>query len=230
MVRHLRFTDDGLLFSPKPGKNFDTAILLFKFFGDFGTTTAACSYNGKEMGSVGTHSVSCKEGRGIFMSDPKMINPSGGYTRPGAPVTGGPNDCAACPSPSSSDNGAHCFKEAVCIDANRVYDSCSDKDCLEDLPVLFTDQEQPYIDQAVSLKVREVEVSRVFLEVEPVAFNRGFYSVDMTFFFHVCLSVYTSSAAQPVTGQWPGKFFQKGDPVWQRRKCAGVPLRSSVFR
>ena len=23
------------------------------------------------------------------------------------------------------------FKEAVCIDAQRVYDSCSDKDCLE---------------------------------------------------------------------------------------------------
>mgnify|MGYP006070935981 FL=1 len=143
------------------------------------------------------------------MSDPKMINPSGGYTRPGAPVSGGPNDCAACPSPSSSDNGAHCFKEAVCIDANRVYDSCSDKDCLEDLPVLFTDQEQPYIDQAVSLKVREVEVSRVFLEVEPVAFNRGFYSVDMTFFFHVCLSVYTSSAAQPVTVNGLASFSKK---------------------
>ena len=25
-----------------------------------------------------------------------------------------------------------CFKEAVCIDAMRVYDSCSDKDCLEE--------------------------------------------------------------------------------------------------
>ena len=24
------------------------------------------------------------------------------------------------------------FKEAVCIDAGRIYDSCSDKDCLED--------------------------------------------------------------------------------------------------
>ena len=26
-----------------------------------------------------------------------------------------------------------CFKEAVCIDASRVYDSCGDKDCLEDI-------------------------------------------------------------------------------------------------
>lgn len=29
------------------------------------------------------------------------------------------------------------FKEAVCIDAMRIYDSCSDKDCLEDIRVLF---------------------------------------------------------------------------------------------
>ena len=29
-------------------------------------------------------------------------------------------------------------KEAVCINAGRIYDSCSDKDCLEDLRVYFT--------------------------------------------------------------------------------------------
>ena len=31
------------------------------------------------------------------------------------------------------------FKEAVCIDTNRVYDSVSDKNCLEDLQVTFPD-------------------------------------------------------------------------------------------
>ena len=30
------------------------------------------------------------------------------------------------------------IKETVCINAPRIYDSCSDKDCLEDLPVLLT--------------------------------------------------------------------------------------------
>ena len=34
--------------------------------------------------------------------------------------------------------GANCFKEAVCIDAGRIYDSCTDKDCLTDLQVFFT--------------------------------------------------------------------------------------------
>lgn len=40
------------------------------------------------------------------------------------------------------ENGA-ALKEAVCIDAMRIYDSCSDKDCLEDLRVLFPAAVQP---------------------------------------------------------------------------------------
>ena len=39
---------------------------------------------------------------------------------------------------SAADYGCQeYFKEAVCIDAQRVYDSCSDKDCIEDIRVLF---------------------------------------------------------------------------------------------
>jgi hypothetical protein len=95
------------------------------------------------------------------------------------------------------------------MDVSRVYDSCSDKDCLEDLPVIFTDKAQPCIDRAVSVKVREVTVSKVFLEVEPVAFNRGFYSVDMTFFFDICLSVFTLGCAQPVTVHGLSVFCKK---------------------
>lgn len=98
--------------------------------------------------------------------------------------------------------GANCFKEAVCINASRIFDSCSDKDCLEDLQVCFTDAAQPIIDRACSVKVKDVNVLNVFLDVEPVAFNRGFYSVDMTFCFMVRLEVFTSPMCHPavVTG------------------------------
>ena len=100
------------------------------------------------------------------------------------------------------------FKEAVCIDAGRVYDSCSDKDCLEDLQVYFTETEQAKIDRALTVKARSVEVLNVFLEVEPIPFNRGFYSVDMTFYFRVNLSAYYTpvSTADTVTGL---SFFSK---------------------
>ena len=41
-----------------------------------------------------------------------------------------------------SQNGG--FNETVCIDAQRVYDSCGDKDCLEDLEVYFTPPNTKY--------------------------------------------------------------------------------------
>ena len=82
-----------------------------------------------------------------------------------------------------------CFKEAVCINAQRIYDSCSDKDCLEDLQVFFSDQTQPIINKAISVKCKKVKILCVNVDVESVPFNKGFYSVDMTFFFVVTLSI-----------------------------------------
>ena len=75
------------------------------------------------------------------------------------------------------------FKEAVCIDTNRVYDSVSDKNCLEDLQVTFPDDVQSIVNNCCSLKLKEVEVENVYMDVEPIPFNKGFYTVDITFFF-----------------------------------------------
>ncbi len=98
-----------------------------------------------------------------------------------------------------SATGANMFKEAVCINADRVYDSCSDKDCLEDVMVYFTDCDQPIIDQAISVKCKDVEIINVYLDVEAVPFNKGFYSVDMTFFFAVKVGVLCSPLSEPRT-------------------------------
>ena len=38
------------------------------------------------------------------------------------------------------------FKEAVCIDAMRIFDSCSAQDCLEDLTFVFSTEDQAIID------------------------------------------------------------------------------------
>lgn len=82
--------------------------------------------------------------------------------------------------------------EAICIDANRIYDSCCDKDCLADLQVVFTEGTQNIIDCATSVRCRKAEIVNVCIDVEPVQFNRGCYSVDITFFFKVYLDVFTS--------------------------------------
>ena len=75
------------------------------------------------------------------------------------------------------------FKEAVCVDTSRVYDSVSDKNCLEDLQVSFPEEAQQVIGSCCSLKLKEVEVENVYMDVEPIPFNKGFYTVDLTFFF-----------------------------------------------
>ena len=76
-------------------------------------------------------------------------------------------------------------REAVCIDAGRVYDSCSDKDCLEDLRVYFTERDQMIVDHAVSVRAKKAEVLTTYIDVEALPFNRGYYSCDLTFFFEI---------------------------------------------
>lgn len=89
------------------------------------------------------------------------------------------------------------YNEPVCIDARRVYDSCSDKDCMSDLPVYFTEAAQAQIDEAVNIRLRDTDIINVSLDVEPVPFHRGFYSIDITYFFMVTLDAFTSPNVPP---------------------------------
>jgi len=94
------------------------------------------------------------------------------------------------------------FKDAVCIDAGRIYDSCSDKECLEDLRVFFTDCTQREVNDAISVKPRDVKLLTAYLDIEEVPFNRGYYTVDITFFFEEKLDLITlpSSCNKTVKG------------------------------
>lgn len=54
------------------------------------------------------------------------------------------------------------------------------------------------INRALSVKSGTAQLLYVYVDVEPVSFNRGFYSVDMRFFYSVTLQAYLSNPA-PVT-------------------------------
>lgn len=82
------------------------------------------------------------------------------------------------------------FKEAVCIDGGRVYDSCCDRDCLEDLRVCFSERAQAQIASARNIRVKAAKVVDVNIDVEPVSFNKGYYSCDLTFFFLVTFDLF----------------------------------------
>ena len=98
------------------------------------------------------------------------------------------------------------FREAVCIDGGRVYDSCCARDCLEDLRVYFSPANQTLVDTATNIRCRGAEVSNVFIDLEPVNLNKGFYSCDITFFFLVTFSVTATGATAPTDIQGIATF------------------------
>ena len=86
-------------------------------------------------------------------------------------------------------------REAVCIDAGRVYDSCADKDCIENMRVYFLERDQMIVDHATSIRARCASLITVFIDVEALPFNRGYYACDLTFFFEVSVEACSGHVA-----------------------------------
>ena len=102
-------------------------------------------------------------------------------------------------SVEAAEAGARRDFDPVCLDVPRIYDSCGAKDCLRDLTVFFTAENQALIDAAASVRITRVGVITATVDVDSVAFHRGFYSVDETFYFLCCCEVYAAAGALPAT-------------------------------
>ena len=111
---------------------------------------------------------------------------------------------------SENMSNSNSFREAVCIEAQRIFDSCSDKDCLEDLEVIFTDgSAKTIIDNATFIKCKCAEVINTYFTIEPVPFNKGFYSIDITYIFNVVVEAYTNGSSLPQTVSGTTRFCKK---------------------
>ena len=84
--------------------------------------------------------------------------------------------------PADSDAS---IREAVSINTKKIFDSCRDKDCVDDLRVYPTITSQSYIENALSIRPRSAQLLHVDVNVEPISFNRGYYTVDCTYFYRV---------------------------------------------
>lgn len=95
--------------------------------------------------------------------------------------------------------------EAVCIHTRKIYDSCRDKDCVEDLRVYPTTSSQTYIESAFSVRPTSSALLYADVDVDEISFNRGYYTVDVTYFYEV-------------TGQtFPGENTVRGLCVFNKR-------------
>lgn len=72
-----------------------------------------------------------------------------------------------------------------------------DRDCIEDLRFYPTQGSQSVIDRALSLRSGKAELLNVQIDVEPTGFNRGFYSVDIRYFYRITAEAFVG-ATRPV--------------------------------
>ncbi|MEA4815153.1 MAG: hypothetical protein VB112_09630 [Oscillospiraceae bacterium] len=97
-------------------------------------------------------------------------------------------------SGSLRDTGA---SEKVYIHTKKIYDSCRDKDCIEGLRLYPTIGSKALLDGAASVGNGKAELLYVTVRVDPVAYNRGFYTVTTRWYYRVVLQAYTG-APNPV--------------------------------
>ncbi len=90
------------------------------------------------------------------------------------------------------------IREAVCINTKKIFDSCRDKDCVDDLRIYPTLTSQSYIENALSIRPRSAQLLYINVNVEPISFNRGYFTVDCTYFYRVTGE--TFPAGQTCTG------------------------------
>jgi hypothetical protein len=113
------------------------------------------------------------------------------------------------PDNSIINSGEKRIGDVACIDTKRIYDSCVSKDCLEDLRVTFFGSSQRLIDEAVTVKCRDCDITAVGIDVEEVPFNRGFYSVDINFYFKLRFDTYSAPCTTPQTAIGYTNFEKK---------------------
>ena len=99
------------------------------------------------------------------------------------------------PGPVSGNDS---IREAVCIDTRKIMDSCRDKDCIEDLRVYPTLCSLPVIESAFSVRPRSAELLHCRVNVKDISLNRGYYTVDVTYFYKVTGEAFPSN--QLITG------------------------------
>ena len=75
--------------------------------------------------------------------------------------------------------------KTACIDAGQVFDSCSDRDCVEGLKVWFTSRDQQTVDNAAVIRAKKAKVLTTCMDVDELPFKDGCYSCKLTFFIEI---------------------------------------------
>lgn len=82
-------------------------------------------------------------------------------------------------------------RDTVCIETNRVLDSCRDRDCYEDVRVYLSDFGNEIVERATAVRAKHAHIVWSCIGIDPIQFNRGFYAVTVRLYvkilFEVCV-------------------------------------------
>ena len=90
----------------------------------------------------------------------------------------------------SGVNSSTC-RETVSIETNRILDSCKDRDCYENVKVLLTEYGYDIVDHTSAVRTKSACISAAHITIDPVQFNRGFYTVNIRFYIKLCFEACT---------------------------------------
>ena len=111
-------------------------------------------------------------------------------------------------------------REATCVHTKKIYDSCQAKDGREDLRLYPTQSSQCVIDQADSIKAGRAKLLYVMVNVEPTGLNRGFYTIDLRYFYKITAEAYCGcSRSSLISGL---AVFDKRAVLFGSEGCAKV--------
>ena len=91
-------------------------------------------------------------------------------------------------------------KESVCIETNRILDSCRDRDCFENVRVFLTDFGQEVIEHTTNVRVKCAEITWTNINIDPVQFNRGFYTITVRFYIQLLFEACINGRSQEFQG------------------------------
>ena len=82
-------------------------------------------------------------------------------------------------------------REIVSIETNKILDSCKDRDCYENVKVLLTEYGYDIVERTSSIRTKHACISSANISIDPVQFNKGFYSVNIKFYIKLCFEACT---------------------------------------
>lgn len=83
-------------------------------------------------------------------------------------------------------------RETVCIETDRVMDSCRDRDCFENVRVYLSCFGNEILERTGAIRAKSACIVWTYIGIDPIQFNRGFYSVTIRFYvkltFEACIA------------------------------------------